>query len=195
MSEMIRDFLLDGVWLQLEQDPALGYGGTVWDAALVLSAYLSSLEGEFTPSTRVLELGSGTGLCGFHLQKRFGCEVVVTDVPALLPLLERNKRRNDCNDVSIVELRWETEQSLGRFDYVLGSDLVYEQALHPHLLNTIEANAGGQVILSFEMRKAEDLAAVDELQRRGWTAQLIEQERLRPDCRAIDIAVVRFRRR
>lgn len=187
--------MLDGVWLQLEQDSALGYGGTVWDAALVLTAYLSSLGREFTPSTRVIELGSGTGICGLHLERRFGCEVVVTDLPALLPLLERNRSRNQCANVRVAELRWENEQSLGRFDYVLGSDLVYEEALHPHLLNTIEANAGGEVILSFEMRKAEDLAAVDEMQRRGWTAQIIEQERLRPEYRAIDIAVVRFSRR
>jgi len=195
MSAMVRDLVLDDIWLQLEQDSALGYGGTVWDAALVLTAYLSNLKGEFTPSTKVLELGSGTGICGLHLQRRFGCEVVVTDLPALLPLLERNRSLNHCSNVRVAELRWESEQSLGRFDYVLGSDLVYESALHPHLLNTIEANAGGEVILSFEMRKAEDLAAVDEMQRRGWTAHIIEQERLRPEYRAIDIAVVRFSRR
>lgn len=194
---MIRDFILDETWIQLEQDPGLGYGGSVWDAAMVLTAYLSSLTGEINDKTTVLELGSGTGICGLHLSKRFGCRVVLTDVEKIIGLLERNKFRNQCENVTVTELRWETGLSVGKFDYILGSDIVYEHSLHQPLLNTIEANSGPhtEVILSFEMRKPEDLDAVDELQRRGWVTHIVEQETLRPEFRAIDIAVVRCRRR
>ena len=46
------------------------------------------------PARRIVELGAGTGLCGMMLAKATECEVEVTDLPALVGLMEDNVRRN-----------------------------------------------------------------------------------------------------
>ena len=43
---------------------------------------------------RVLELGSGTGVVGLGIARLGARRVVMTDLPSLLPLLERNAARN-----------------------------------------------------------------------------------------------------
>jgi predicted nicotinamide N-methyase len=41
--------------------------------------------------TRIIELGAGTGLCGLMLAKAAtNCHVTITDLPELLPLMQRN---------------------------------------------------------------------------------------------------------
>jgi len=77
-----------------------------WDAAFVLAEYLvgaiqdSEPKATSTPK-RIIELGSGTGLCGLMLAKSLrmtknthDCQITVTDLPELLPLLKRNLERN-----------------------------------------------------------------------------------------------------
>jgi hypothetical protein len=47
--------------LIIQQDKSLGKGGFCWDAAFILGEYVASRPLE--SSSRVIELGSGTGLC------------------------------------------------------------------------------------------------------------------------------------
>jgi Lysine methyltransferase len=66
-----------------------------WDAAFILAEHLIAHESEWNKSsTCLVELGSGTGLCGLMLAKATLCHVQITDLPALLPLMARNVRRN-----------------------------------------------------------------------------------------------------
>jgi predicted nicotinamide N-methyase len=82
--------------LLMEQDKSLGKGGWCWDAAFVLAEYLIHVA-EWPPQrmTPVLELGSGTGLCGMMVAKALShLHVHLTDLPQVMPLLQRNARRN-----------------------------------------------------------------------------------------------------
>jgi SAM-dependent methyltransferase len=96
--------------LIVEQNKSLGKGGWCWDAAFVLGEYMiqhaldwkvncndddpSKLISTST-STSVLELGTGTGLCGAMVAKGVsGVHVSLTDLPALMPFLQRNVARN-----------------------------------------------------------------------------------------------------
>ena len=85
--------------LVVEQDKTLGKGGLCWDAAHILGEHVIDLFRQHPPLAtrpqRVVELGCGTGLCGMMLAKAIaGMQVYLTDLPVLMPLLERNVARN-----------------------------------------------------------------------------------------------------
>jgi predicted nicotinamide N-methyase len=87
--------------LVMEQDKCLGKGGLCWDAAFILADHLIEHEQEWNHNhnnntrTSLVELGSGTGLCGCMIAKAVAdCHVRITDLPELLPLMTRNVRRN-----------------------------------------------------------------------------------------------------
>lgn len=111
--------------LIIEQDKGLGKGGLCWDAAFILGEYLIAnyisqgnvvpqVAGETTTTTitSVIELGCGTGLCGLLVATALldsnnsnNVQVTLTDLPALLPLLQRNVARNvhgDCSCDTII---------------------------------------------------------------------------------------------
>jgi len=82
----------------MEQFPSKSTGLIVWPAALCLCKYLLHLyeiEKQFFEKKRVLELGSGLGLCGLFAAA-FGSEkVILTDRSLeVLELLERNVKKN-----------------------------------------------------------------------------------------------------
>jgi protein N-lysine methyltransferase METTL21A len=87
-------FIDYGGGLVVEQDKALGKGGLCWDAAFILAEHVSSTEEELLQGKRVLELGAGTGLCGLLVASLVQCHVDITDLPALLPLMQRNQQLN-----------------------------------------------------------------------------------------------------
>mmetsp|Transcript_34854 Transcript_34854/g.98820 ORF Transcript_34854/g.98820 Transcript_34854/m.98820 type:complete len:147 (+) Transcript_34854:308-748(+) len=67
-------------------------GGGVWAASPVFIRYLSELRPSWA-GAKVLELGAGGGTVGMALA-RMGADVMVSDTPAMLPVLECNVQRN-----------------------------------------------------------------------------------------------------
>ena len=142
--------------LVMEQDHRLGKGGLCWDAAFILGEYVELvLKGNpLLPSKTFIELGSGTGLAGLMVAKALNVHVTMTDLPELMPLLQRNIARNlprkDSDTKDLDEVFWEymggesgcrdcrgsasasvlcwgnkeQEASHGTFDVILGADLV-----------------------------------------------------------------------
>jgi len=127
--------------------PEIPKGGTVWPAAIILCNFLSSPEGvKLLSGKRVLELGSGVGLCGL-LASRYCEEVLITDGDEeVTRILEENVKLNQRNsdrvsNIKVTKLSW-GEGGLGEliqhidiengFDIIIGSDLVYDvEALLP----------------------------------------------------------------
>jgi len=138
--------MMDGSFLLIEQNKSLGKGGLCWDAAFVLGEYLIETYGNSwnngDKKISILELGSGTGLCGLMVARAISrCHVIVTDLPNLMPLLQRNVARNfEGNDekkngdspnsppnVKASVLEWgdlDAEAASGTFDVILGADVV-----------------------------------------------------------------------
>jgi len=83
----------------VEQQRSLGKGGLLWDAGVIIAEHLVSVLPAWSINgndvTKVVELGAGTGFAGLLIAKGVSnTEVTITDLPELLPLVERNTPRN-----------------------------------------------------------------------------------------------------
>lgn len=169
--------------LIIEQRKSLGKGGLCWDAAFILAEHLLANVGSWClkerPTTRVLELGSGTGLAGLAIAKFVdGCSVTITDLPPLLDLMESNIVRNfdlkskqsdqNCLQSNPIEsstvahariLRWgETEDyppDHEQIDLLIAADVVATIYSAPPLVQTLYDLAGDntKMFLSYKHRK------------------------------------------
>lgn len=102
LQSMATVTLTDGLTLQFEQQSVFGdtsTGGALWRAELLLAEWcIRELKGK-PPATalaprRVLELGCGVAPAAGLACVALGCDVVLTDLGKVLPLLEANLRLN-----------------------------------------------------------------------------------------------------
>ena len=144
----------------------LSSGLAVWDASVHLCRYLMS-DPHLGQSTRVLELGSGTGRAGLlahHLRRTTalrldGSLTMLTDgdLNALANLRQNvwgNTSPEDDGKIAVRQLIWGEESGRvfseihGEFDYVMGSDLLYLNHLAIHQLfqtvNNVMSKQGHQ---------------------------------------------------
>jgi predicted nicotinamide N-methyase len=163
----------------------LPYGVALWPAAIALAHDVASRAEAFR-GRRVLELGAGTGLPGI-VAASFGGRVVQTDRHELaLSVCRRNGERNHAQMIEYRQADWTGWNDAERYDWILGSDILYGEALHPHLRRIFEANLapGGRVLLADPFR-SQSLALLEALEADGWTIALSkwsvgEEQALRP---------------
>jgi predicted nicotinamide N-methyase len=122
--------------------------GQLWPAGRALAHAMERFD---VAGKRVLELGCGIGLASLVLQRR-GADVVATDVhPLAEPFLAYNAALNGLSAVHFRPLRWdEALPSLGRFDLIIGSDVLYERPLAALLGGVVSrhANVHAEVVLT-----------------------------------------------
>jgi predicted nicotinamide N-methyase len=83
---------------------------------------------------RILELGCGLGLSSLVLQRRRADITASDHHPLAESFLQHNATQNLLPHVRYADLRWEIpDDELGRFDLIIGSDILYEQG-HAALL-------------------------------------------------------------
>lgn len=127
------DLICDSLPKENHQDPfaedLCPYFGILWPSALALSHYLAQYP-ELIKGKKVLELGCGLGLPAM-VSSHLGGEVLATDFhPDVEEYFLRNCRHSSVN-CDYVRLNWrEFSPSLGLFDVVIGSDIIYESK-HP----------------------------------------------------------------
>ncbi len=105
------------------------YFGVLWPAAEALSIYLSE-NPHLIQRKQVLELGCGLGLPSI-VATQLGAQVLASDFhPDVEEYFLRNCRHTNIT-CSYQRLNWREENAkLGRFDVVIGSDVLYESK-HP----------------------------------------------------------------
>ncbi|XP_048456432.1 EEF1A lysine methyltransferase 3-like [Rhincodon typus] len=119
----------------------LGVSAFVWEPGLVLCRYFENEKIDFT-GKKVLELGSGTGIVGI-LAVLLGGDVTLTDRSYVLNQIEYNVQANvpasSRHRSSIRALSWGDDQGNfpTDFDYILGSDIVYNPSQFSGLLQTL----------------------------------------------------------
>lgn len=134
------------------------YFGKVWPSALALAEAVLAREAEFK-GARVLELGCGLALPSL-VAARLGAKVTATDfhpdVPAFLKEnLQRNKIPGHELDLRYEELSWAkavtSELANHSFDWVIGSDVLYERAHGQQLADTLSrflVSSGGKALIA-----------------------------------------------
>jgi 2-polyprenyl-3-methyl-5-hydroxy-6-metoxy-1,4-benzoquinol methylase len=135
-----------------------------WEASWVLADFLAGLPAE--PGKRLIEIGCGLGLVGV-VAASFGHKVIMTEHnPDAIEFARANAEMNHCADMEIVDLDWTSPGLYGRFDYIVGSEVVYHEKDFEPLRNLFERllKPGGEVILCEGIRRTS-LDFFKEMQR------------------------------
>jgi methyltransferase-like protein 23 len=151
-----------------ERKERLPYGVVLWPAAIAL-AHEMAARGDALRGARVLELGAGTGLPGI-VAASLGARVVQTDRHELaMSVCRRNGQRNGAPPIEYRLVDWTAWNDAERYDYVIGSDILYGESMHADLRLIFEGNLapGGRILLSDPFR-ATSLKLLEALEAEGW---------------------------
>ena len=113
--------------------------GVIWPSSLVLAHFISQYP---VGTKRVLEVGCGIALSSLLLNKK-KADITATDYhPEVGKFLLRNTLLNQDGPINYEQTNWSNKQdSLGLFDLIIGSDLLYENEHIALLANFIQAHA------------------------------------------------------
>lgn len=156
----------------LERRDRLPYGVALWPSAMALAHDVAARADEFN-GRQVLELGAGTGLPGI-IAASLGAHVLQTDGHAeALSICQRNGARNSVATIAYQLADWTTWNDTARYDWILGSDILYDEAMHPFLRLLFETQLapGGRVLLADPFRE-ESLLLLETLEASGWSIAL-----------------------
>ncbi len=146
----------------------LPYGVVLWSSAIALAHEVATRPAEFRGRT-VLELGAGTGLPGV-VAASLGAKVVQTDrQETAMHVCRMNGERNGVSGIEYREVDWEAWDDPARYDWIVGSDVLYGEAMHPHLRRIFETSLapGGRVLLADPFRDVS-LKLLEPMEKDGW---------------------------
>ncbi len=110
--------------------------GIVWPSSLVLAHFINDYQSD---SRRILEIGCGIGLSSLLLNAQ-SADITATDYhPEAGRFLARNVVLNGGKSIVFEQVDWQSKSdTLGLFDLIIGSDLLYEDS-HIELLSNFIA--------------------------------------------------------
>jgi len=128
--------------LDKRDDESLGWGywDRIWPSEVALAEYLIH---QFFPTkltgAKVLEIGCGTGVAGV-VAAQLGAFTMFSDmVPVTLEAVKETCHKNQLRNVDTCTLDWsEKIQSKERYDYVIGSEVFYDEAILADISHVLE---------------------------------------------------------
>jgi len=132
--EAIRELSFGDIHLEVVEEFGDACGSHLWNAGLVLAAYVATLDEAKLPDLRdrglFVEVGSGVGAASLALAAR-GLSGDVTDQGRVLALLERNIERNGAGEL-IRAVAWDVVRDevpawnvLGSWNVLVAADVLY----------------------------------------------------------------------
>lgn len=117
--------------------------GVIWPSSLVLANHMLDYD---IAGKRILEVGCGMALSSLLLNHRHA-DITATDYhPTVEYFLDRNTLLNSSKEIAFERLDWaQVNSGLGRFDMIIGSDLLYEDQHVSTLAAFIERHANQTV--------------------------------------------------
>ncbi len=127
--------------------------GVVWPSSEVLAIEMQTRD---IQGKRILELGCGIGLASLILNAN-NADITATDIhPEAGQFLVENTRLNEHKRIPFLRTDWkDSNKGLGKFDLIIGSDVLYERD-HIELLSEFinrHANPSCEVVLVDPGRK------------------------------------------
>ena len=117
--------------------------GLVWPSALVLAAHMQAIP---LGARQVLEVGCGLALASLVVHRRSGFVTASDRHPLTETFLRENLRLNDMAPLRYRHGDWAAPNPLlGRFDLIVGSDVLYERGQPDQLCAFIERHAEASV--------------------------------------------------
>lgn len=170
--------------LNIYHDNSQGYAGIIWDCAYVFSSFLSSEKSKkYFKNKVVLEIGSGTGLCGLIVACLEPKRVYLTDKEENLKFLERNVENNkdkiNC-DIVITSLDWnyiiDFKKIKESFDIIIASDIIYHGVNFSNILQLLDhfSTLTTQILLSYNHRINSSFEFFDKLEEKWKIKKLPE---------------------
>ncbi|KAL2062864.1 hypothetical protein VTL71DRAFT_5936 [Oculimacula yallundae] len=184
----------DGKSVHIWEEAGESIARHIWDAGLVLSAYLSVqmktaqtssslpelpiLQGQLSkPDLNVLELGAGCGIVGITLRQLLPniSQMILTDLPEATSILTHNIAL--CSPVpSHSVLDWSvplpSEIASTKWNLVLIADCTYNPDVVPDLVNTLGRLADGNedlmVLLAMKVRHSSEAVFFALMEEGGW---------------------------
>lgn len=192
----LKEFEIGNVTVKIEQEGQVGIGGMVWDASLILAKFLyCNKDLVFSKATTVLEVGSGTGICGLACaMMEPKLRVYLSDLRSHLPLIQTNIDINSTTNVSCGEIDWFNPGNPGKFDLIIGSDVVYEPDLFEPLLDTLDvlSTKDTVILLCNELRMTRDLGFYKLAQKKGWTLTILPEHLQDKEYFSHECPIMRF---
>jgi len=128
----------------------------IWEASIVLADHLATRP--VTPEKRLLEIGCGTGVVGI-VAAAFGHRVTMTEYNEdALNFASANAQANlppDGANLDIHRLDWNSPRLEGRFDTIVGSEVIYKETDYESILKLFRRylKPSGGIILAEGVRK------------------------------------------
>jgi len=113
--------------------------GQLWPSGRMLA---QTMERADVAGRRILEIGCGIGLSSLVLQRR-GATIVASDIhPLAEGFLAYNAALNALDAVPYRQMRWDVAlTTLGRFDMIIASDVLYERGHASLLADVVQRHA------------------------------------------------------
>ena len=135
-----------------EDDDQIPYWAELWPAARGLAQYIWERI-DFQGAT-VLELGAGLGLPGLVAALKGGLVTFSDYKKESLDMIARNVQRNGIQHADYLLADWRDFRCEKKFDWIIGSDVLYNPSLNPYVAAILEHNLaeGGQLLFAHPSR-------------------------------------------
>jgi precorrin-6B methylase 2 len=200
--------------LEIIQDLKFGYAGEVWDSALVFcnSTKKENFQKMFDFKNKViLELGSGTGICGLFLSAFEPKKIILTDKKEALELISKNFKLNTnfiCKNTEIIieEFNWNDNEKLKfykenyKFDYIFCSDIIYDKNQYENLqkiFNELVVEKQTTALMVFNYREETGIEFFDYFKQNNsiWEFKKLGNEFIHEDYICDDILMIYARKK